>query len=135
MQIASYMTNSKVRLACCSILVSSQRMGSYIVRPGLFGYDRRICEAFDACVLMLIQTYFESTCNLANVHLSAGAWHFVDNACLFHHKEGVFDLSEERTDGGPDSNTALMLKSLHTLLILSLTFNCCQYPINIVCNV
>ena len=50
---------------------------------------------------MLFQTCFESsyTCSLADVHLSAGAWHFVD-VCLLLHREGLFDLSEERTEGG-----------------------------------
>ena len=39
-------------------------------------------------------------CSLADIHVSTGAWHFVDNICLFLHKEGVLDLSEERTVGG-----------------------------------
>ena len=39
-------------------------------------------------------------CSLADVHLSAGARHFVDGICLLLPGEGVFDLSEERTEGG-----------------------------------
>ena len=36
--------------------------------------------------------------SLANVHLSAGTWHFVDYVCLLRHSEGGLDLSEERTE-------------------------------------
>ena len=38
--------------------------------------------------------------SLANVHLSTGARYFVDNICLFLHREGVLHLSEERMEGG-----------------------------------
>ena len=65
-----------------------------VLSPGMFSYSRLVHEAFDACVLMLFQMCFESTCS---VHLSAGAWHFVD-ICLLLHREGFLDLSEERTD-------------------------------------
>ena len=95
MQIASFTTNSIVRLACCSILVSPQWMAW-----SLFGYGRLVCKAFDASVLMFFQTCFESMCSLTDVHLSTGAWHFTDNVCLLLHREGVFDLTEERTEGG-----------------------------------
>ena len=95
-------------IACCNILVSSQRMGW----SGVFGYGRLVHEAFDACVLMLLQTCFKPVCSLADVHLSAGAWHFVDNVLL---GEGVLDLIVRRVQRmGPDLNTALMLKSLYT---------------------
>ena len=33
-------------------------------------------------------------CGLADVYLSAGARHFVDDICLLLHKEGVFDHVE-----------------------------------------
>ena len=78
--IASFMTNM-VHLACCSILVSSQW----------------VCEAFDAHVLMFLQTCFKSMCSLVNVHVSASAWHLVDDVHLLLHR-GVFDLSEVRTE-------------------------------------
>ena len=77
MQIVSFTTNSIVRLACCSIL-----------SPSMFGYSRLVCEAFDVCVLMFLQMCFESICSLADVHLSAGAWYFVDDVCLLLHREG-----------------------------------------------
>ena len=101
-----------------------------VVSPPMFGYGS---EGFDACVLMLFRMCFESTCSLAYVHLFTGAWHFVNDVCLLLHREGIFDISEERTEGGsltlvrrelkvgPDLNTALMLKFLHTLLFRSLT--------------
>ena len=54
---------------------------------------RLVREAFDTSVLMLLQMCFESTCSLADVHLSAGAWYFVDNICLLLRREGVLDLS------------------------------------------
>ena len=65
----------------------------------MFSYGRFVHEAFDTSVLMLPQTCFESTSSLANVHFSAGARYFVD-VCLLLHREGVLDLSEERTEGG-----------------------------------
>ena len=57
-------------------------------------------EAFDACVLMLLQTCSKPACSLADVHLSAGARHFVDDVCLLLPGVGVLDLSVERTEGG-----------------------------------
>ena len=48
----------------------------------------------------LLQTRFKPTCSLTDVHLSAGAWHFVDDICLLLPGEGVLDLSDERTEGG-----------------------------------
>ena len=66
--------------------------------PGVLSYGRLVREAFDASVLMLLQTCFESTCRLADVYLSAGAWNFVDDVGLLLHREGVLDLSEERTE-------------------------------------
>ena len=63
-----------------------------VLRPGVFSYGRLVCEAFDVSVLMLLQTCFESTCSLADVHLSTGAQYFVDNVCLLLHREGVLDL-------------------------------------------
>ena len=75
-------------------------MDGMVLSPGMFADDRLICEASDACILVLFHMCFGSTCSLADVHLSAGAWHFVDNVCLLLHREGVFDLSEERTEGG-----------------------------------
>ena len=141
MQIASFTTNSIVRVACCCILVSPLQMGWSSIQacsvwadfsvkplmraslrsfrcvstrcvvllmytflqmhgPGMFGMGRLFCEAFDACILMLFQMCFKSTCSLANVHLSADAWHFVDDVCLLLHRERIFDFSEERTEGG-----------------------------------
>ena len=58
-------------------------------------------EAFDARVLMLLQTCIKWMCSLANVHLSTGAWHFIDNVCLLLHREEVFDLNEERMEDRP----------------------------------
>ena len=63
-----------------------------VLHPGMFGYGTLVHEAFDAHVLMLLQTFFELLCNLANAHLSAGVWHFVDDVCLLVSREGVFDL-------------------------------------------
>ena len=51
-----------------------------VLHPDAFGYGRLVREAFDACILMLPQTCSKIACSLANVHLSAGAWHFVDVA-------------------------------------------------------
>ena len=90
-----------------------------VLRPGVFSYGRFVREAFDASVLMLLQTCFEPTPSLADVHLSAGARYFVDNVRLLLHREGVLVRREQRV--GPDLNTAPMLKSLHTLLIRSLS--------------
>ena len=66
-----------------------------VLRPGVFGYGRLVCEAIDACVLMLLHTCSKLTCSLADVHLSAGAWHFVDDVCLLLPGERVLDISEE----------------------------------------
>ena len=77
MQIASFTTNS---IAYCSILVSSQQMGWSSVHAGVFGYSRLVREAFDACVLMLLQTCSKPACNLADLRHSAGARHFVDGS-------------------------------------------------------
>ena len=49
---------------------------------------------------MLLQKCSKLACSLANVYLSAGAWHFIDDVCLLLPEEGVLDLSEERTEGG-----------------------------------
>ena len=43
-----------------------------VLSPGKLGYGRLVHETFDACVLMLFQTCFESTCSFADVHLSTG---------------------------------------------------------------
>ena len=88
-----------------------------VLHPGVFSYGRLVREAFDTSVLMLLQTCFESSCSLADVHLSADAWYFVDNNCMLLHREGVLDLIVRRERRvGPYLNTILMLKSLHTLL-------------------
>ena len=50
-----------------------------VLRPGVFGYGRLVREAFDARVLVLLQTYSKPACSLADVHLSAGTRHFVDD--------------------------------------------------------
>ena len=71
-----------------------------VLSPGMFGYSRLVREASDASVHMLFQKCFESTCSLTDVYLSAGAWYFVDDVCLLLHREGVFDFSEERMEGG-----------------------------------
>ena len=71
-----------------------------VLCPGVFSYGRLVHEAFDTSFLILFQTCFESTCRLADVHLSAGARYFTDNVCLLPHREGALDLSEERTEGG-----------------------------------
>ena len=52
-QIASFTTNSIVRLPCWSILVSSSVDGM-VLHPDMFGYGRLVHEAFDARVLMLL---------------------------------------------------------------------------------
>ena len=46
-----------------------------VFRPGVFGYGGFVREAFDASVLMLLQTCFEPTPSLADVHFSIGAWY------------------------------------------------------------
>ena len=71
-----------------------------VLSPGMLGYSRLVRETFDACVLMLLQTCFESTCSLTDVHLSAGARYFIDDVCLLLHGERVLDFSKERTEGG-----------------------------------
>ena len=71
-----------------------------VLCPDMFSYGRLVREAFDTSVLMLLQMCFESTPSLADVYLSAGARYFVDNVHLLLHREGVLDLSEERTEGG-----------------------------------
>ena len=91
-----------------------------VFHPGVFGYGGFVCEAIDACVLMLLQKCIKSTPSLANVQLSARAQYFVDDIWLLLCREEVFDPSEEQTEGVSDLNTAWMLKSLHTLQILSL---------------
>ena len=64
---------------------------------------------------------FQAGGSLADVDLSIGAWHFIDNVCLLLPGERVLDLCEERTEGGSGLEYVVMLKSLHTLLIHSLT--------------
>ena len=64
---------------------------------------------------------FESTCSLTDVHLSAGAQHFIDDIYSLLCREGVFDLSEERTESGSGLEHHSDTEVLHTLLILSLT--------------
>ena len=64
-----------------------------VLRPGVF--SRLACEAFDACVLMLLQMCSKLTYSVANVNLSTGAWHSVDDVCLLLHSEGVMKGSEE----------------------------------------
>ena len=64
-----------------------------VLSPGVFGYGRLVREAFDTCVLMLLQPCSKPACSLANVHLSAGARHFVDDVRLLLPGEGVLDLS------------------------------------------
>ena len=49
---------------------------------------------------MLLQACFKLMCSLADIQFSTGAWHFIDDVCLLLNREGVFDLSEERMDGG-----------------------------------
>ena len=68
-----------------------------VLHPGVFGYGRLVREAFDECVLMLLHTCSKLVCSLADVHLSAGARHFIDDVCLLLRGEGVLDPSEERT--------------------------------------
>ena len=53
-----------------------------VLHPSMFGYGRLVHEALDACVLMLHHMCFELMCSLADVNLSAGAWHFVDDIYL-----------------------------------------------------
>ena len=45
-------------------------------------------------------TCFEPTPSLADVHLFTDARYFIDNVRLLLHREGILDLSEERTEGG-----------------------------------
>ena len=87
-----------------------------VLCPGMFGYGRLVREAFDACVLMLLQTCFKSACSLADVYLSAGAGHFVDDVFLLLPGEGSLTLVRRERREGPDLNTTLMLKSPHALL-------------------
>ena len=71
-----------------------------VLRLGEFGYGRLVHEAFDAHVLMLLQTCSKLACSLADVHLSTGTRHFVHDVCLLLPGEEVLDLSEERMEGG-----------------------------------
>ena len=89
-----------------------------VLRPGMFSYGRLVHEAFNTSILMLLQMCFELVHRLADVHLSAGARYFI---CLLLYKEESLTLVRREQSVGPDLNTALMLKSLHTLLIHSLT--------------
>ena len=66
-----------------------------VFRQCVFGYGRFVSEAFDACVLMLLQMCFQLTLSPANVHLSTGAWYFVDDVYLLLCREGVLDLRKE----------------------------------------
>ena len=82
-------------------------MGWFSVQACLVIADLFVKPLMHASTLILLQTSFKSTCDLADVHLSAGAWHFIDKICLLLHREGifdlregVFDLSKERTEGG-----------------------------------
>ena len=105
-----YMAIQQLGIGCCPYancflhdqLHSSAGMLQYpsvtpangtVLSPGMFGYSRLAREAFDVCVLMLLQMCFKSTCSLANVERRVGLV----------------------------LNTTLMLKSLHTFLIRSLT--------------
>ena len=83
-QIASFTTNSIIWLACCSILVSSQWMGWSSIQACLAMADFFVKPLMHA-----------SLCSFRCVR----SWH-VDYVCLILHKEGVLDLSEERTEGG-----------------------------------
>ena len=65
----------------------------------MFSYGGLVSKAFDTTVLVLLEMCFKLTCSLANVHLSTGAWYFVD-VCLLLHREGVLDPSEEGMEGG-----------------------------------
>ena len=74
-------------LSVCTSLHSSASMLQYfhavpadgmVLCPHVLSYGRLVREAFDASVLMLLQTCFELTCSLIDVHLSAGARYFVD---------------------------------------------------------
>ena len=113
MHNASFMTNSIVQLARCSTLVSSQWIGWSSIQACSAMADL-FREAFDASVLMLLQTCFKSTCSLTNTHISAGAWYFIDNICLLLLKEGGGGLTLVRREQrvGPYLNTTVMLKSL-----------------------
>ena len=95
MQIASFTTNSIVRVACCSILVSPQLIGWSSVQACLAMADLSMKPLMHASLCS-----FRRVSSLADVHLSAGARHFVDDVCLLLHMEGVFDFNEERTEGG-----------------------------------
>ena len=90
---------------------------------GMFGCSRLVHmhEAFDARVLMLLQTCSKLACSLTDVHLSVDAWHFIDDVCLLLPGEGVLDLSEKRTEGGSGLEHCSDVEVLHTLLICSLT--------------
>ena len=68
MQTASFTTNSMVQLAHCTIHVIPR--DGIVLCPCVFGYGRFVHEAFDACVLMLLQICSLSMLRLANVHLS-----------------------------------------------------------------
>ena len=77
----SFRTNS---IACCSILVSSQRMGWSSVQA--------IADLSVNPLMLLLQTCFEPSSSLVDVHLSAGVRHFVDNVWLLLHREGSLTL-------------------------------------------
>ena len=61
-----------------------------VFHPSVFGYGRLVCEAFDVC----IDPYAPSDVFQADVysclyHLSAVAWHFIDDVCLLLPGRGV----------------------------------------------
>ena len=85
------------------------QMDGMALSPGMFVYGRLVSEAFDAPVLMLIQTCLESTCFLANEHFTTGAWHFIDSVRLLLNREGSLTFVRREWRVGPDLNAALML--------------------------
>ena len=80
-QIASLTTTSMFRLAIKLQYHSVIPAYGIVLRPGVFSYGRLVHEAFDACILMLLQTCFELMCIIivSLMYLSTGAWHFVDD--------------------------------------------------------
>ena len=111
MQIASFMTNFMVYY---SILQSPQNMGWSSIQVCSCMVDL-FREAFDARAF----TCFELMCSLANVHFSQVHGISLTTFASFS-VGGIFHFASGERRVGPDLYTALMLKSLHTLLILSL---------------
>ena len=110
LQIASFTTNSMVRLAHCSILVSSQQMGWSSVH---------VCSWTFWCMCPYAPSdMFPVNASSCLCTPFCTCTYFVDDVCLLLHKEGMFDLSKEWTEGGSGLEHST---NVEVPLVLSLT--------------